>query len=97
MALKWPAKDPDETLDYTLRWFNELDRLSDTIATSSWRIEGADSALVIDSSAFSAPDHLAHVWLTAGTEGVKYNVINTITTTGGRTYERTVQLQVKER
>ena len=37
------------------------------------------------------------VWLSGGTAGVKYDVACRITTTGGRTDERTVSVRVLER
>ena len=35
MALRWPDKDPDELLDYTVDWSRYLDTL--TIASVEWR------------------------------------------------------------
>ena len=35
MALRWPDKDPDEQLDYTVDWSRYLDTL--TIASVEWR------------------------------------------------------------
>ena len=42
MALRWPDKDPDEQLDYTVDWSRYLDTL--TIASVAWRFVQADGA-----------------------------------------------------
>lgn len=96
MALKWPVKDPDELLDYTLSWAEELTRLNDEIIDSTWRVEG-DPALTIVNHGIKSDQHLTYVWLEEGTPEARYGVINTIETAGGRVYERTVQLRVKQR
>jgi hypothetical protein len=44
MALKFPDKDPNERLDYTVDWSRFLDDL--TISTATWRIQKADGTEV---------------------------------------------------
>jgi hypothetical protein len=46
MAFKFPDKDPDERLDYTVDWSRYLERDNLTITSVNWYIEGADKALV---------------------------------------------------
>lgn len=36
MAFRWPFKDPDETLDYSVDWSRYLD--TDTISSVSWSV-----------------------------------------------------------
>ena len=43
MALKWPDKDPDEQLDYSINWKPALG--TDTIASVIWKIYDADGVL----------------------------------------------------
>ena len=97
MSLRWPPKDPDETLDYTLSWAKELPRLNDEVFESSWRVEGVDATLLIETDGIHVGQDKTYVWLSGGTAGTTYAVINTIQTSQGRTYERTVNLQVKEK
>lgn len=97
MSLRWPPKDPEEHLDYTLRWDDELERLNDSIFSSAWRIEGEDSSLEITGDGVHTAEHLTYVWLKEGTDGSTYNAVNTIETTEGRTYERSVRLQVRHK
>jgi len=92
MALSWPApKDPDEVKDYGLNWAAVL--VDDTIASSSWTIT-VGSGLTIDSSSYD--DTSTTVWLSSGTIG-GYELLNRVTTAGGRTYDQTVKLRVRSK
>ena len=91
MSLNWPAKDPDEVLDYQIVWTARLD--GDTIATSAWQVGG--SGLVIDSDANTTTT--TTVWLSAGVLGTKYHIVNRVITAGGRTMEEGVTLRVRAR
>lgn len=94
--MKWfPDKDPDEVLDYQINWAAPLDD-GDTIATSVWSIVTApDAVLEIDSDAATATT--TTVWLSAGTLGKRYALLNRITTVGGRTMDQTVWIKLKAR
>ena len=85
------SKDPQAVLDYSIDW---RDWLGDTevISTSSWTVE---SGLTEDSD--SNTDTVATVWLSGGTDGNCYDVTNSITTDEGRTDNRTIMIEVKER
>ena len=101
----WPAKDPDEILDYDLDWTprlysaDELDRIeagetvtpADAIASSTYTLPSG--TLVASSSSFTTTH--TKVWLTGGEEGQTYLVLNRITTTGGRTMDQTVKLKIR--
>ena len=43
MALKWPDKDPDEQLDYSIDWSNALG--TNTISSVTWKVRDADGNL----------------------------------------------------
>jgi hypothetical protein len=90
-------KDPQATLDYTIDWSAWL-ATGDTISSSSFAVESpagdASPVSVTQQSALSAQ---ATVWLTGGTAGNQYRVINTITTTQGRTDQRTLTITVKQK
>lgn len=85
-------KDPAAVLDYELDWSTWLATVSDTIATSTWT---ADTGITVDDE--SNTTTTATVWLSGGTAGVTYSLVNRITTAGGRTDERTITVAVRER
>ena len=93
MAKAWPPKDPNEVLDYSIDWTDRL--VSETISTSVWSLAsgGTDSALVIGSNSINSLRTV--VWLSAGTLGGTYYVLNRITTSGNRTMDQTVRIKIK--
>jgi len=94
MTLKWPFKDSNEILDYTVDW---TDRLSDTdsIATSTFTISGPDSLLIQQSNSFIAKK--TTIWMSGGTIKKTYSILNRVTTVEGRTMDQTVKLKIKEK
>jgi len=106
--LTWPPKDPNEVLDFDIDWTMRLysaDELAqveagativpaDAIASSQFTLpDGA--TLVASSSTYSATR--TKVWLRDGDDGTSYEVLNRITTTGGRTMDQSVRLRVKSK
>lgn len=83
-------KDPDAILDYTVDWSRWLD--TDTILTSQWTVP---TGLTQASSSNTATS--ATAWLSGGAAGQSYTVTNRITTTGGRTDDRSFTIRVEER
>lgn len=75
-------KDTAETLDYTVNWATALG--SDTIATSSWIVP---SPMTKVSDSFTTTSAIA--FLTGGSVGQSYAIINTVTTAGGDTLTQT--------
>lgn len=53
MAFKFPDKDPDEKLDYTVDWSRYLERDSLTIASVAWKIEQADGTAITFTEGYS--------------------------------------------
>lgn len=94
-ALRWPDKDPDERLDYVLRWDAEMDAVGDEIIHSLWFIVDDDETLVIESD--GVRNHETYVWLTHGEAGRSYQLTNRITTAAGRIYDRSVLLVILEK
>ncbi|WP_042776620.1 hypothetical protein [Sinorhizobium fredii] len=93
MALTWPAvKDPNEVKDYSLDWSDLLG--ADTISSSTWTVSEG-SGLVVDSS--SNTTTATTVWLSAGTDVTNYSLLNRVVTAGGRTYDQTVRLKVRDK
>lgn len=87
MILSWPPKDPDEVLDYKVDWAARLG--DDTISTSTWTLPAG-----ITSTTDSNTDSETIIWLTGGTLGETYELLNHIVTAGGRTMEQTVRLKI---
>ena len=87
-------KDPDSVVDYQIDWSATMGESSpnDTIATSSW---SADNGLTVDSD--SNTTTTATVWVSGGTRATYANLVNTITTVGGRTHERTIVIKLQDR
>ena len=96
--LKWPEKDPNEVLDYELDWANpEEPRLEtgETLLTSVWSVVVGDVEIDQVATDFT-PQGLSTVWLSGGTAGVKCELLNRVTTSKGRTYDKSVLLRVRD-
>ena len=91
--LLWPNKDPDEVLDYVVDWTERL--AGDTISSSNFSIVSGGAALVIDSEGNTTEE--TTVWLSGGTLDASYEVLNRVTTAGGRTMDQTVKLKIKRK
>ena len=105
MALKWPPKDPDETLDFTVDWSRYLD--GDTITNVVWYIVNEngekqvfnDTATVNGLQKVSATndDTVAVLQLSLGTNNKTYQIYCQVTTTGLVTTERKINIKVRQR
>jgi hypothetical protein len=84
------VKDPDATLDYKVDWTLWLD--GDYITTSTWDVPAGltEEAKVNDTTS-------ATVWLSGGTFGQRYEVINRIITNAGRTDDRTIIIRIRNK
>lgn len=82
-------KSPAEVLDYSLGWSLAT---GETISLSTWTIVKAEGGAIVagdlteDSSTNS--DSATTIWLSGGIAATNYVVVNRITTSAGRTYER---------
>lgn len=68
---------------------------ADTISASVWEVVSGDG-LVIGTPASDFTENTTRFWASEGVAGRTYKIKNHITTTGGREYERTRSLKVKE-
>lgn len=91
MPLKWPAKDPDELLDYKVDWSKRLP--GDTIHSSTW--PNPPSGLTVVTTAHAQKN--TTVWLSGGVLGQTYTLLNRIVTHGGRTMDQSVEITIKAR
>ena len=84
------TKDPNAVLDYSIDWAKWL--AGDEIATSDWTVP-AGLTKVSDTKTTTKTT----AWLSGGAAAQSYTVTNRITTTGGRTEDRSFTLKVEER
>ena len=91
LTLQNPLKDPSAVLDYMFDWTEWL-ATGETITDHTIT---ADTGITVDSS--TEDDGKVTVWLSGGTAGINYKVACLITTSAGRTDERTIWIKVVER
>ena len=103
--LKWVAPfDPDETKDYSRNWTEEMDGISDTILSSQFVVITVDSGLAVASTSIDPSGKITIVWFTTSNitqlralRGTTILLDHTITTSGGRIYNETIGLKIKEK
>jgi hypothetical protein len=105
MSYKWPPKDPDEVLDYSIDWSRYLD--TDQLNTVTWYCEDADGVktLFLDAVVINGLQRISAsnsttvstLQLGLGDNNTTYNIYCAITTVAGRSTERKVRLKVKQR
>lgn len=83
-------KDPNAILDYQINWATWLG--TDTISSSSWTAPTGITK-VSDTSTTTTTT----IWLSGGTAGASYEVVNRIVTAGGRTEDRSITIRIEER
>jgi len=105
MSYKWPDKDKDEMLDYSVDWSRFLG--DDIISAVTWYVDDADGVKteVADSSVVNGLQFVtgtntttvATARFSLGTNNVRYNVTCRVNTSEGLQYERSIFLRVKEK
>ena len=86
------TKDPNSVLDYVLDWGTFWLEAGDTISASTWTVPAGitkDSDLNTNTT--------TTIWVSGGTAGEDYNLLNRVVTAGGRTVDRTLRIRVRER
>lgn len=104
MSFRWPNKDPDETLDYSVDWSRFLSGA--TISSCSWFVDnssGVKTAITagntvngIQNVAQTISGSVATINLGLGTNNTEYKVYCRITDSSGNVSERVVRLRIKE-
>jgi len=104
MSFKWPNKDKDETLDYSVDWSRYVG--TSTIASVTWYVDNADGvkttiaggAVVngIQNISQTVSGKVTTINLGLGTNNVEYKFYCSITDNAGRTAERVIRLRIKE-
>jgi len=107
MAYRWPDKDPDEIVDYSVDWSRFLG--SDTISVATWFIKDASgnkeqvsdaevvNGLQFVQSTVSSDAQVVTARFSLGTNNVQYTVTCRIQTGAGLVYERAILLRAKEK
>jgi len=96
------TKDPDEVLDYKFDFASETngsgpsDYLDEDETISSYILTVA-AGLTNDSDSRTDENTSVTVWLSAGTDGISYNVACKAVTSAARTVERTMTIKVQTR
>ncbi len=104
MSFRWPNKDPDETLDYSVDWSRFLDTA--TISSCSWFVDdsaGTKTAITagntvngIQNVAQTISGSVTTINLGLGTNNTEYKFYCRITDNSGNVAERVTRLRVKE-
>ena len=88
-------KDPDAILDFTVDWSDKL-ATGEEISSSSWVVP---TGITEGSGAFASTNTTttATIWLSGGTLGETYNVVNRIVTDSApaRTLDQTLEIKVR--
>lgn len=106
MSLKWPFKDPDETLNYSVDWSRFLG--TETINSVTWYVndsDGTKTAFIPGSTVNtltlegqSNTDTVATAQFSGGTANTNYKITCAINfSTDALIAERTINFPVKER
>ena len=93
---EWPAKDPDDILDFSVDWSEQLEadgtaEAPDTISTVTWTVPAP-----LTKNSQTEANGIATAWLAGGEAGTRYDIRCRIVTAGGRTYDRTINLVVRQ-
>jgi len=88
----WDSKDPDEVLDYRVRWAAALQD-GELLLTSEFIL--ASGTVVFDSDAIDGTDTV--LWLSGGTLNEVCVITNRVTTSMGRSYDETMRLRIRSK
>ena len=104
MSFRWPNKDPNEVLDYSMDWSRFLNGA--TISNVNWYVDdaaGVKSLIAagqvvngIQNVAQTISNGVATINLGLGTNNVEYKFTCQITDNTGSIAERVVRLRIKE-
>ncbi len=104
MSFKWPSKDKDEVLDYSVDWSRWLNGA--TITSVAWFVDDADGvktafpngAVVngIQNVSTTTTNGVTTINLGLGTNNTEYKFYCQIQDSTGSTVERVIKLNIKE-
>lgn len=88
---KFPhPKDPDDVTDFALDWNNRLDA-GDTLTDSEFEI--VTGTILLGNQTIDGNKTV--VWISGGADGETATILNRVTTSGGRQYDQSFQLKIK--
>jgi hypothetical protein len=104
VSFKWPNKDPDEVLDYSVDWSRYLNGAS--ISSYSWYVDDANGVKTlipagtvvngIQNVGQTSSGAIVTIHLGLGTNNKEYKFYNRISDSTGSVSERTIRLRIKE-
>lgn len=104
MSFRWPTKDPDEVVDYSIDWSRFLGTA--TISTVKWYVDDADGVKTeigttdvvngIQNVTATNTNTVATINLGLGTLNKEYKFYCEITDSTGSVAERVVKIRIKE-
>jgi hypothetical protein len=104
MSFRWPNKDKDETLDYSVDWSRWLGDA--TIASVTWYVDNASGVKTaitagntvngIQNVSQTISGGVATINLGLGTNNTEYKFTCSMTDNTGSTAERVIRLHIKE-
>ncbi len=104
MSFRWPNKDPDETLDYSVDWSRWLNGA--TISSVVWSVDnssGVKTALPASNTvnglqnvAQTISGGVATINLGLGTNNTEYKIYCNMSDSSGNVAERVIRLRIKE-
>ena len=96
--LTWPTKDPDELIDYTVNWADQVNgpRLILNELLTSCTFSVVSGSVTINRQSFVATG-LGTVWLQGGTEGDMCVVLCRVVTNQGRNYDQSTKIRIRTR
>ena len=106
MSYKWPDKDKDEIVDYSVDWSRFLG--SDTISSALWFIKDADGVKTqltpsgplvngIQLISATSTNTVTTAYIGSGTNNVMYKFTCQISDSNGLVVERSVRLRVRNK
>ncbi len=104
MSFRWPNKDPDETLDYSVDWSRFLNGA--TIASITWYVDdstGTKTAITagntvngIQNVSQTISGGVSTINLGLGTNNYEYKFTCRMADSSGNVAERVIRLRIKE-
>ena len=104
MSFRWPNKDPDEILDYSVDWSRFLNGA--TISSVVWSVDrstGVKTTIAasntvngIQNVSQTVSGGVATINLGLGTANIEYKFYCTMSDSSGNVAERVIRLRVKE-
>lgn len=91
--MQFMIKDPEAILDYSINWNAGYLQAGEIIGGSSWTISPAGMTQTSAGNTAS----VATITVSGGTAGQIYQLTNHITTSQGRTDERSITVRVEHR